>query len=294
MVPSGNVSIRAFTVFSPRASHRSASLPPGVYAVSPPPQGMRKSVQPPHTVFRIRHRRRNQRLSAKSVITGIMPSGVSSVPREWPDGTVCPCPPTLVGIEQSEQPAMHLQTVHTGTAHPAPPSAPTTRSHTWFSIATAASGHGCFSRYGGIPPSGSVLLTTPGLTGHQRVREKPFRTAIPRRCRSISPSQASVKAVPAHGASHTPSDGQDTHPHHFILTEELHHPGVGVVFIKAVLRASSTVSRICSRRSAVRPSGPPVSPHTQRRQTPRHPAAGLLFIQVFHPGQKINNGRARM
>ena len=143
---------------------------------------------------------------------------------------------------------------------------------------------------------GPSLLTTPGLTGHQRVREKPFRTGNSPQMPFHLAQPGLCKSGALRMGLHIPPQMVKICIHIiFILTEELHHPGVGVVFIKAVLqgilhRVTDLLKTLCR------------APFRGRRchlihRADRHPVIqqqALRFIQVFHPGQKINNGRARM
>ncbi|GCP56177.1 hypothetical protein ExPECSC017_04460 [Escherichia coli] len=192
---------------------------------------------------------------------------------------------------------MYLQTVHTGTAHPRPAQRPhhafthlvqhRHRRHRVMAVFpdTAVHHH-----------PGPSLLTTPGLTGHQRVREKPFRAGNSPQMPFHLAQPGLCKSGALRMGLHIPPQMVKICIHIiFILTEELHHPGVSVVFIKAVLqgilhRVTDLFKTLCR------------APFRGRRchlihSADRHPVIqqqALLFIQIFHPGQKINNGRTRM
>ncbi|GDE74552.1 hypothetical protein HmCmsJML281_02251 [Escherichia coli] len=145
-VPSGNVSIRAFTVFSPLAfSPVSVPASGGVRSFSTTTAAC-GSPSSHHTPFSGSDTGGvNQRLSAKSVITGIMPSGVSCgasrVARRY---SVSLSTHSGRGLNSlSSQPCTCRPFIRVQRT-PAPPSAPTTRSHTWFSIATGGIGSWLF------------------------------------------------------------------------------------------------------------------------------------------------------
>ena len=139
--------------------------------------------------------------------------------------------------------------------------------------------------------TGSPLLSPPRLTGNQRVCKKAFRAGN-------SPQMAFHFAQPGFRKRrslrvrfHIPFQIIKIRIHViFILAEELHHPGMRVILIKAVLQCVlhhvpdlfKTFLRTPFGRRRRHVINSPYRHSVIQQQT-------LCLIQVLHPGKKIDN-----